>query len=134
MAKFNERLRQLRNARDLSQSEFAKQIKVSKSSVNMYERGEREPGFETLERIADYFNVDMDYLLGKSNIVNRFQSDFSCGMDTEAACKATSSREPRNIIRLAGRDGSYEERCLSDEQLAMLKSLIDQLPKLSEDI
>ena len=32
----------------------------------MYERGEREPGLETLEAIADYFNVDMDYLLGKS--------------------------------------------------------------------
>ena len=50
--------------------DFAKQIKVSKSSINMYERGEREPGLETLERIADYFNVDMDYLLGKSEIAS----------------------------------------------------------------
>lgn len=71
MAKFSERLRQLRTARDLSQMEFAKQIGISKSSVNMYERGEREPGLETLEQIADYFNVDMDYLLGKSDTVNK---------------------------------------------------------------
>lgn len=71
MAKFSDRLRQLRTARDLSQMEFARQIKISKSSVNMYERGEREPGLETLEKIADYFNVDMDYLLGKSDVVNR---------------------------------------------------------------
>lgn len=71
MAKFSERLRQLRTARDLSQMEFSKQIGISKSSVNMYERGEREPGLETLERIADYFNVDMDYLLGKSETVNK---------------------------------------------------------------
>lgn len=71
MAKFSERLRQLRVSKDLSQSEFGKMIKVSKSSVNMYERGEREPKFETLERIADFFNVDMDYLLGKTDIVNR---------------------------------------------------------------
>lgn len=69
MAKFSERLRQLRTARDLSQMEFSKHIGISKSSVNMYERGEREPGLETLERIADYFNVDMDYLLGKSDVV-----------------------------------------------------------------
>lgn len=71
MTKFSERLRQLRTARDLSQMDFAKQLKISKSSVNMYERGEREPGLETLEKIADFFNVDMDYLLGKSDIVNK---------------------------------------------------------------
>lgn len=71
MPKFGLRLRQLRTARALSQMEFSKQIGVSKSSVNMYERGEREPGIETLERIADFFNVDMDYLLGKSDAVSR---------------------------------------------------------------
>lgn len=72
MTKFGARLRQLRTARGLSQMDFSKQIQISKSSVNMYERGEREPGLETLERIADYFNVDMDYLLGKSDTVSRF--------------------------------------------------------------
>lgn len=71
MPKFGLRLRQLRTARALSQMEFSKQIGISKSSVNMYERGEREPGLETLERIADFFNVDMDYLLGKSDMVGR---------------------------------------------------------------
>ena len=71
MKKFGTRLRQLRTARGLSQMDFSKQIGVSKSSVNMYERGEREPGLETLENIADYFNVDMDFLLGKTDIVNR---------------------------------------------------------------
>ena len=39
----------------------------------MYERGEREPNFETLETIADFFNCDLDYLLGKSDIVNMTQ-------------------------------------------------------------
>lgn len=76
MAKFHERLKELRTAHDLSQSDFAKLIKLSKSSVNMYERGEREPGLATLERIADYFNVDMDYLLGKSDVVNKAQLAF----------------------------------------------------------
>ena len=62
---FNKRLKFLREDSGLSQSELAKLIQISKSSINMYERGEREPKFETLEIIADYFNVDMDYLLGK---------------------------------------------------------------------
>lgn len=73
MAKFSERLRLLRTQKGLSQMEFAKQIGVSKSSVNMYERGEREPGLETLELLADYFNVDMDYLLGKSDFTNKYE-------------------------------------------------------------
>ena len=61
MVQFGDRLRTLRTEKGLSQMDFAKQIRISKSSVNMYERGEREPSFETLEVIADYFNVDMDY-------------------------------------------------------------------------
>lgn len=71
MAKFSDRFKQLRAEHDLSQQSLATQLGLTKSSVNMYERGEREPGIETLETIADYFNVDMDYLLGKSDIPNK---------------------------------------------------------------
>lgn len=71
MAKFEERLRSLRLSKGLSQMDLAKLLKISKSSVNMYERGEREPGIETLEKIADLFNVDLDYLLGKSDHTSR---------------------------------------------------------------
>ena len=75
MSKFSERLKLLRSERGLSQQALADKLgNISKSSVNMYERGEREPGFELLETIADFFNVDMDYLLGKSNIPNRYQN------------------------------------------------------------
>ena len=75
MAHFSDRLKLLRRERNLSQMELARQLGcVSKSSVNMYERGEREPSFETLEAIADYFNVDLDYLLGKSDVPNRYRS------------------------------------------------------------
>ena len=66
MATFAQRLRELRNKKEITQTELGNIIGVSKSSVNMYERGAREPGFETLEAIADYFNVDMDYLMGRS--------------------------------------------------------------------
>lgn len=77
MAKFSERLRQLRSARNLSQMELATYIRISKSSINMYERGEREPGIETLEKFADFFNVDMDYLLGKSDVINKINWNFA---------------------------------------------------------
>ena len=68
MPKFSDRFKQLRTERRLSQQNLADQLGFSKSSVNMYERGEREPGLESMETIADYFNVDLDYLMGRSDI------------------------------------------------------------------
>ena len=72
MSKFSERFKLLRKERGLSQAALATELGFTKSSVNMYERGDREPGLESLETIADFFNVDMDYLLGKSDVQNRF--------------------------------------------------------------
>ena len=71
MAKFNIRLRDLRKSRGLSQQKLADYTKVTKSSINMYERGEREPSLETIEMFADFFNVDMDYIIGTSEIPNK---------------------------------------------------------------
>ncbi len=71
MSGFSNRFKALRKEHDLSQQALADRLGISKSSVNMYERGEREPGIQALEAIADLFNVDMDYLLGKSDIPSR---------------------------------------------------------------
>lgn len=63
-------LKYLRNRSNLSQSELADKLGVAKSTISMYEVGKREPDFETLELIADFFNVDMNFLLGKSDSEN----------------------------------------------------------------
>lgn len=73
MANFSSRLRELRKAKGLTQQQLAMYVGISKSSINMYERGEREPGLEMLETIADFFNVDLDYLLGKSDVPNKYE-------------------------------------------------------------
>ncbi len=67
MSIFSTRLKELRNKAHLSQQELSKIIGISKSSINMYERGEREPGLETVGALADYFDVQTDYLLGKND-------------------------------------------------------------------
>lgn len=128
MASFEERLKFLRVSKDLSQMDLAKQLKISKSSINMYERGEREPGIETLEAIADFFNVDLDYLLGKSDFANRNEWLLSMSPQSQPTKPAV------NILKLAGRDGSYQERILSDQQLAALKAILDQMPDVPEDL
>lgn len=66
MAQFDRILKLLRTEKKMSQQELADALGISKSSINMYERGERQPNFEVLEIIADFFNVDIDYLLGRT--------------------------------------------------------------------
>lgn len=73
MANFPDRLRLLRLKKGLSQSELSSQLGIKKSTLSMYELGQREPGIEMLELICDYFNVDMNYLIGKSDIENSVQ-------------------------------------------------------------
>ena len=62
---FKDRLRDLRLQRGYSQVGLGKKLGLSNSTISMYERGERKPDFETLDLIADFFNVDVSYLLGK---------------------------------------------------------------------
>jgi len=59
------RLKELRKTKDITQEELAKQLQLSPSTIGMYETGRREPDFETLQRIADYFHVSTDYILGR---------------------------------------------------------------------
>lgn len=63
MSEFNEKLKCLREERNLTRPELAKILKVSDSSVAMYERGERMPSLQSIKEIARYFKVDFNYLL-----------------------------------------------------------------------
>lgn len=57
-------LRELRQERKLSQSQFAKEFNVSQTTVSGWETGYREPDINTLIELAKYFGVTTDFLLG----------------------------------------------------------------------
>ena len=67
-----ETIKKLRIEKNLTIRELANELDVSYSSIGMYEQGRRQPNYETLEKIADFFNVDMNFLLGKSEIRNSY--------------------------------------------------------------
>ena len=67
MGSFQLVLKSLRKSSGLTQDELANKLDVSRSTIGMYESGAREPDYETLEAIADFFNVDTDYMLGRTN-------------------------------------------------------------------
>lgn len=68
---FHDRLKELRLSRHLSQVELSKRLGVAASTVSMWELGKRQPRFEDEETIADFFNVDLDYLRGGSDVTTK---------------------------------------------------------------
>jgi len=67
MADFKSRLKELREEAELTQIELAKKLRMSNGAVGNYEAGKRKPRMEDMETIADFFNVSLDYLVGRSD-------------------------------------------------------------------
>ena len=63
-----ERLIKLREEKKLTKKEVAEFLKIDQSTYGKYELGKREPDYDTLLRLADFFEVSVDYLLCRSNI------------------------------------------------------------------
>ncbi len=59
------RLKKLRKDRNISQLKLALDLNMNQNTISRYENMEREADYETLVKIADYFNVSLDYLLGR---------------------------------------------------------------------
>ncbi|MBE2905366.1 helix-turn-helix transcriptional regulator [Anoxybacillus flavithermus] len=70
-----DRLKRLRLEKKLTQEELGKKINVTKVSISGYENGNRTPDTETLQKLADFFNVTTDYLLGRTDDPNPPESD-----------------------------------------------------------
>lgn len=64
---FKERLRELRKSRGLSQVALAEKLGMAKSTIGAYETGDITPSLPALNAIADYFNVDLNYLTGEAD-------------------------------------------------------------------
>ncbi|MBE7014983.1 MAG: helix-turn-helix transcriptional regulator [Ruminococcaceae bacterium] len=61
------RLKELRIKRKISQLKLAMDLGLNQNSISRYEKGIREADYQTLVLLADYFNVSIDYLLGRTD-------------------------------------------------------------------
>ncbi|MGB3368776.1 MAG: helix-turn-helix transcriptional regulator [Acidaminobacteraceae bacterium] len=103
MSTFGERVKELRLDKCLTQQELANFFYLNKSSISRYEKNKQIPELETLEKLSDFFEVSLDYLLGKSHIKN-----------PEAAIKLNTS----NSISTKG---------LSAENIKLINTMVKQL-------
>lgn len=61
------KLKELRKAKKISQQRLAIELHLTQNTVSRYERGERQADYQTLIALADFFNVSIDYLLGRTD-------------------------------------------------------------------
>ena len=61
------RLKELRKSRNISQLKLAIDLNMNQNSISRYENLEREADYETLVKFADYFDVSLDYLFGRTD-------------------------------------------------------------------
>lgn len=64
------KLKQIRNLNNMTQDELAKALNISKGTIGMYEINKRKPDTDMLKKIADFFNISLDYLLGRTDNPN----------------------------------------------------------------
>jgi len=76
-----ERLKAIRLEKRLMQEEWAKIIKTKNATISKYENGRIEPNLETLQLLAEHFDVSVDYILDKTNV--RHQHDVLAFHTTE---------------------------------------------------
>lgn len=115
------RIKELRESKGINMKETARLLGIPYTTYVNYEKGLREPTSEMLIQIADFYNVSIDYLVGRD-------------CDAQRKEIVTQMSENQNVLRIAARDGSYHVRKLSDQQLAALKAILDQMPDVPDEL
>ena len=109
----------------LSVDQVAEKIGKNRATVYRYESNDigKFP-LDILYPLADALQTTPAYLMGWEEC------------DNVPFDRTNQQAQPydRNIIRIASRNGTYQERILSDEQLAALKAILDQMPDASDDL
>ncbi|MBR5544550.1 MAG: helix-turn-helix transcriptional regulator [Clostridia bacterium] len=67
------RLKELRKKRNISQLKLAMDLQLNQNAISRYETGVREADYSTLIKIADYFDVSIDYLLERTDNPERYR-------------------------------------------------------------
>lgn len=110
MDKFSYRLTVLLDENNMSQTQLAKKIGTSNVTICRYLTGERVPRLDVVTKIADVFNVSLDYLLGLSNDENIQNSNENSDLNIDMIIKSLYSLD----------DNSH----LSKNQIDLIKKLL----------
>ena len=122
MGSFQLVLKSLRKSSGLTQDELANKLDVSRSTIGMYESGAREPDYETLEAIADFFNVDTDYLLGRTSKTTVLPDHYYLDEEAREAAEFLHKNPDYKVLFDASRK-------VKKEDIDFVRQMIDRFSK-----
>ena len=98
MSKFNERFRKLKDESELSSKELAQELGVAPSTLSYYLK-DREPNYDILIKIADYFDVTIDWLVGRETDMSKIE-DINNELFKENSLLKKKLESINNILQL----------------------------------
>ena len=109
---FGERLAALREGKTLTQNELAQLTKISRSRLSLYETNKREPDLQTTKQLADFFNVTIDFLVGRDN--------------TTTFPPVKEEKKNHDLIKFLGQaEVLYNNMILTEEDKAKIKASLE---------
>ena len=118
MPEFKDMLKYFRMRDKLSQSELTDKLGLSASTISMYEVGKREPDFETEEKIADFFNTDLNTLRGRDT---EESIDYYLNPETKKLAQEIFENKDLALLFDAAKDASPEDLKTVHTMLLALK-------------
>ena len=113
---FKDVLYELRSERHLSQAKLAEKVGLSSAAIGTYENGTRMPSRETQEKLADFFNVSLDYLMGRDS-----KSIYYLNPETAETAQELFDNPDMRVLFDAARDARPEDLKKAAEYLSFLK-------------
>lgn len=136
MSSLGERIKELRIEKELTQEEFGKLFGIVKSTVSLYESGKSTPDDEIKKKIAEYFNVSLDYLMGASDIRNPYKNINA--NDKEEPSFPDEFSTPEEAVKflleqnvIMGFGGFDIDKLSDEEKIEFANELLGQLKLLS---
>lgn len=124
---FRIRLKKLREEKGLSQAAFAKEFGVAQSTVGGWEAGTREPNFDTVQKLADYFGVSVDYLLCRTNEAEIKDSSNDTIDVQDKLQELLSQLETKDSLMFSG-------VALSDDSKELLAAALERILRLTKTV
>ena len=126
MGDFPNIFKRIREQSGLTQQQMADKLGISRSAIGMYEKGERERNFETLELIADTFNVDMNFLLGKKPTTEVIPDTYYLDKEAREAAQFLYENPDYKVLFDASRK-------VKKEDIDFVKQMIDRMTSRGDD-
>lgn len=104
------KFKELRKAKNLTQVEFAEKMNVDQSTVSKWEKDKAIPDIQTLYQLANFFNVSVDYILGKDNNPPSSQPE---------------PPQKENTVRIIGRGGVVKEYKVTDRERKLFEAMLE---------